>query len=94
MTYLWSTLLTVVLGQFANPAKRTTATFRRQVLRQLTDLKKSYIATYLTLHTRARLGINEDKHKGALLRDERLTALQKLSTIDLMPLQHLTEFQN
>jgi hypothetical protein len=84
----------VVLGQFANPAKRTTATFRRQVLRQLIDLKKSYIAAYLTLHTRARLGINEDKHKGALLRDERLTALQKLSTIDLMPLQHLTEFQH
>jgi len=71
----------VVLGQFANPAKRTTATFRRQVLRQLIDLKKSYIAAYLTLHTRARLGINEDKHKGALLRDERLTALQKLSIL-------------
>jgi len=84
----------VILGQFSNPAKRATATFRRQVLRQLTDLKKSYIAAYLTLHTRARLGINEDKHKGALLRDERLTTLQKLSTIDLMPLQHLSEFQN
>jgi len=83
----------VVLGQFANPAKRTTATFRRQVLRQLIDLKKSYIAAYLTLHTRARLGINEDKRKSALLRDERLTALQRLSTIDLMPLQHLTDFQ-
>ena len=83
----------VILGEFSNPAKRTTATFRRQVLRQLTDLKKSYIAAYLTLHTRARLGINEDKRKGALLRDERLTALQKLSTIDLMPLQHLTDFQ-
>jgi hypothetical protein len=83
----------VILGEFSNPAKRTAATFRRQVLRQLTDLKKSYIAAYLTLHSRARLGINEDKRKGALLRDERLTALQQLSTIDLMPLQHLTDFQ-
>jgi hypothetical protein len=83
----------VVLGQFSNPAKRTTATFRQQVLRQLTDLKKSHIATYLTLHTRARLGINEDKRKGDLSRDERLTALQKLSTIDLMPLQQLSDFQ-
>jgi len=28
------------------------------------------------------------------MRDERLQTLQKLSTIDLMPRQHLTEFQN
>jgi hypothetical protein len=84
----------MVLSQLPKLAKQTTASFRRQVLHQLTNLKKSYVAAYLTLHTRARLGINEDKHKGALLRDERFVALQKLSTIDLMPLQHLTDFQN
>ena len=46
------------------------------------------------LHLKARLGVNEDKRKARLMRDERLQTLQKLSTIDLMPRQHLTEFQN
>ena len=46
------------------------------------------------MHTRARLGVNEDKRKALLLNDERLKALQKLSTIDLMPRQQLSDFQN
>jgi hypothetical protein len=46
------------------------------------------------MHTRARLGVNEDKRKSALMGDERLKTLSRLSTIDLMPHQHLTDFQN
>jgi len=38
--------------------------------------------------------VNDDKKKNALIRDARLQRLQKLSTIDLMPMQQLTEFQN
>jgi len=53
-----------------------------------------YVQAYLKLHLKARLGVNEDKRKARLMRDERLQTLQKLSTIDLMPRQHLTEFQN
>ncbi len=83
-----------VLGEVSDPAKRTSATFRQQVLRSLTDLKKTYIRTYLALHTKARLGANEDKRKSQLLGDERLKVLQRLSTIDMMPRQHLTDFQN
>ena len=49
---------------------------------------------YLKLHLKARLGVNEDKRKARLMRDGRLQTLQRLSTIDLMPRQHLTEFQN
>lgn len=83
-----------VLGQIGDPEKRAVAAFRQQTLRRLADLKKAYVQTYLMLHLKARLGVNEDKRKTRLMRDERLQTLQKLSTIDLMPRQHLTEFQN
>ena len=46
------------------------------------------------MHARARLGVNEDKHKARLMEDERLKTLQKLSTIDLMPRQQLIDYQN
>jgi hypothetical protein len=83
-----------VLIQIDDPGKRTAATFRQQTLRRLADLKKAYVQAYLTLHLKARLGVNEDKRKARLMRDGRLQTLQKLSTIYLMPRQHLTEFQN
>ena len=83
-----------VLTQLANPDKRNAATFRQQTQRKLNDLKKTYVQAYLTLHVKARLGVNEDKRKTKLMADERLKVLQKLSTIELMPRQHLTDFQN
>ena len=83
-----------VLSQLADPDKRGAATFRQQTQRNLADLKKAYVQTYLGMHTKARLGMNEDKHKTGLMGDERLNVLQKLSTIELMPRQHLTDFQN
>jgi hypothetical protein len=83
-----------VLTQFGNPDKRSAATFRQQTQRKLNDLKKTYVQAYLALHVKARLGVNEDKRKTKLMADERLKVLQKLSTIELMPRQHLTDFQN
>jgi len=83
-----------VLGQIGDPAKRGSASFRQQTQRKLTELKKEFLKVYLSLHTKARLGVNEDKRKVQLIGDERLKVLQKLSTIDLMPRQHLTDFQN
>ena len=82
-----------VLAQLDDPEKRGAVTFRQQTRRQLIDLKKAYIRTYLDMHTKARLGINEDKRKTELMSDERHKLLQKLSTIELMPRQHLTDFQ-
>ena len=41
-----------------------------------------------------RLGVNDDEVKTGLMGDERLKVLQKLSTIELMPRQHLSDFQN
>jgi len=67
---------------------------RPELQRKLGDLKKSYVQAYLAMHTRARLGVNEDKRKSALMGDERVKTLSRLSTIDLMPRQHLTDFQN
>jgi len=83
-----------VLAQFGDPDKRGEATFRQQTQRKLIDLKRAYVRVYLALHAKARLGVNEDKHKTALMGDERLQVLRKLSTIELMPRQHLTDFQN
>jgi hypothetical protein len=83
-----------VFGQIVDPAKRGKLSFRQHTQGKLTDLKKAYEQTYITLHSKARLGVNEDKRKAKLITDERLNILKKLSTIDLMPRQHLTDFQN
>ncbi|WP_419603448.1 DUF6079 family protein [Thiolapillus sp.] len=61
---------------------------------KLQKLKKDYIVAYIGLHTKARLGVNDDKRKAALLNDARLQTLLKLAGIDLMPRQQLTDFQN
>jgi hypothetical protein len=83
-----------VLAQIGDPSKRSAAAFRQQTLRKLHDLKKCYLIMYLAMHSKARLGVNEDKRKARLMGDERRKDLQKLSTIDLMPRQHLSDFQN
>ena len=83
-----------VLAKISDSDKLGTADFRQRVLRKFTELKKSYIRLYLEMHTKARLGVNDDKRKAQLMNDKRLKVLQKLSTIDLMPRQHLTDFQN
>ncbi len=82
------------LARIVDPEKRNAGTFRQQTQRKLGDLKKAFLAAYLSMHAKARLGVKEDKRKARLMSDERLKDLQKLSTIDLMPRQHLLEFQN
>ena len=83
-----------VLDQLVDPDKRGKTAFRGQTRKELNDLKKAYIQTYLEMHTKARLGVNEDKRKSGLMGDERLKVLKNLSTIELMPRQHLIDFQN
>jgi hypothetical protein len=83
-----------VMSQIGDPTKRGASGFRQQAGRRLGDTKKSFVQIYLGMHVKARLGVNEDKRKAHLMTDERLKVLQKLSTIDLMPRQQLTEFQN
>lgn len=61
---------------------------------KLQKLKKDYTVAYIGLHTKARLGVNDDKRKAGLLNDQRLQTLLKLAGIDLMPRQQLTDYQN
>lgn len=61
---------------------------------KLQKLKKDYIIAYMVLHTKARLGVNDDRRKASLLNDRRLQILLKLAVIDLMPRQQLTDYQN
>jgi len=83
-----------ILAQISDPAKRNVAAFRQQTQLKLGNLKREYLTVYLSLHAKARLGVNEDKRKTQLMADERLKNLQKLSTIDLMPRQQISDFQN
>lgn len=66
----------------------------KEIGTNLQKLKREYIAAYIGLHTKARLGVNDDKRKAALLGDIRLQSLVKLAGIDLMPRQQLTDYQN
>lgn len=70
------------------------STLRQTLNSQLSKLKRDYMSVYLAMHSKARLGLKEDKRKVQLMNDDRLKTLQKLSTIDLMPRQHLTEYQS
>ena len=65
-----------------------------EVGKKLKKLKRDYVNQYISLHARARLGVNDDKRKAGLLNDQRLQTLLRLAGIDLMPRQQLTDYQN
>jgi hypothetical protein len=66
----------------------------QNVASKLQQLKKEYIIAYTGLHTKARLGANEDKCKAKLLSDPRLQTLRKLASIDIMPNQQFIDYQD
>ncbi|MGR9398874.1 DUF6079 family protein [Rhizobium leguminosarum] len=59
----------------------------------LARLKKDYITAYVGQHSKARLGVTEDKTKSALRKDPRLVAMRALAGISLMPTSQLTSFE-
>ena len=78
-----------------NQADRVEAQQSQAIGAEIQKLKRDYTVAYIRLHTKARLGVNDDRRKTALLNDPRLRALVKLADkIDLMPRQQLTDFQN
>jgi len=83
-----------LLSGMLDAGKRESPSFRQQGLQKLAKLKKDYIELYIAAHTRARLNAKDDKLKSNLSKDVRLGQLQRLSTIELMPRQQLTDFQN
>ena len=82
-----------ILGQIADPKKRTDTSFRQQTTRRLAELKRDYITTYLKFHRRSRLNIDEDKRKAELMNDTRLDKLKRLITIDLLSYSQLSDYQ-
>ena len=82
-----------ILAELANRSTQNAAAVRRRVLSTLDDLKRDYIERYLALHTSARLGVNDDRRKTALLRDERFARLDTLSAIDLLPTRQFADLR-
>ncbi|MER9421657.1 DUF6079 family protein [Mesorhizobium sp. M0317] len=60
----------------------------------LSQLKKDYVTAYIGQHSKARLGVAEDKTKASLRKDPRLTAMRALAGISLMPTSQLTSFDD
>jgi hypothetical protein len=61
--------------------------------KEMQALKQGYITAYVALHTKARLGVSEDKTKTALRKDSRMATLRTLAGISLMPTSQLTTFE-
>ncbi|MCP5271841.1 MAG: ATP-binding protein [Burkholderiaceae bacterium] len=59
----------------------------------LSKLKQDYINAYIALHSKARLGVSDEKKQASLRKDPRLATLRALAGISLMPTSQLTEFE-
>ena len=81
------------LAELSTPAKRAAPGFRQQTLARLGTLKQQYINSYATLHSHARLDVSEDQRKAALMQDPRLRQLDRLATIELLPIGQLRDFK-
>lgn len=79
-----------VLDKLANDRSAQHATEYRQMLAQL---KKDYLTAYVAQHSKARLGVAEDKTKSALRKDSRLVSIRALASIEMMNTAQLTSFE-
>src|SRR5690606_27829407 len=84
----------VLVGELASPKHRSDSSFQRGVMQQLTELKAEYQDAYSALHAKARLDAVGDKRKAALNTDPRLKQLRALASVEGMPKQELTDFEN
>lgn len=80
---------TSILGKLSQDRTAQHASEYRQALNAL---KKDYLNAYIGLHSKARLGVAEDKTKAALRKDPRLANLRTLAGISLMPTSQLSAF--
>jgi len=70
-----------------------TAEHAAEYRQTLNQLKKDYITAYIASHSKARLGVAEDKTRNALRKDDRLLSLRVLAGVSLMPTSQLTTFE-
>ncbi len=80
-----------VAGQLGDVLDASTLTAIRN---RLGTLKKDYVAHYLSLHAKARLGMQESKAKGELMSDQRFKTLEQLARIPILPANELEGFRN
>ncbi len=80
-----------ILDKLATDRSAKNAADYRQTLAKL---KRDYLMAYIAQHSKARLGIAEDKTKSALRKDSRLVAMRALAGISLMPTSQLTAFDD
>lgn len=80
-----------VLDKLAADRMAQHAAEYRQTLGQL---KTDYIAAYAAQHSKARLGVAEDKTKASLKKDPRLVSMRALAGISLLPTSQLTNFED
>jgi len=79
-----------VLDKLASDRTTQHAAEYRQTLAKL---KKDYITAYVGSHSKARLGVAEEKTNIALRKDPRLISMRALAGISLMPTSQLTSFE-
>lgn len=98
---LWVDQVKAIRGDVLDSINSALKTQNPQLVRlssevgeKLKKLKREYINQYISLHARARLGVNDDKRKAGLLNDHRLQLLRRLAHINLMPRQQLTDYQD
>lgn len=70
-----------------------TAEHAAEYRQTLNQLKKDYITAYIASHSKARLGVAEDKARNGLRKDDRLLGLRILAGVSLMPTSQLTAFE-
>jgi len=82
---------TQILDKLAHDRTAQHAAEYRQLL---THLRKTYVTSYIAQHSKARLGVAEEKTKSSLRKDSRLVAMRALAGISLMPPSQLTTFDD
>ncbi|MBY5903935.1 AAA family ATPase [Rhizobium leguminosarum] len=80
--------ITAQLSDVLDPAVMT------ELRNRLGTLKKDYVTHYLSLHAKARLGMQESKTKGTLMSDLRLKTLEQLTRVPILPANELDTFRN
>lgn len=75
-------------------AQDRTAEHASEYRQTLNQLKKDYITAYIASHTKARLGVSEEKSRNTLRNDSRLQGLRVLAGVEMMNVSQLTAFED
>ncbi|MBV5331093.1 hypothetical protein JZU69_01485, partial [bacterium] len=57
------------------------------------QLKKDSLKAYIASHTKARLGVSEERSRNTLRNDPRLQGLRILAVVEMMNVSQLTTFE-